>query len=63
MNMHFLQVKDRFKLNLLTAVPKLRAFLNGDFWLEHLNFKIIAPIYAAYVVLLFVAPQVSPWTT
>ena len=51
-------------MNLLDAVPRLRAFLMGDFWLERLNFKIIAPIYAAYVALLFLGPQViheSAW--
>lgn len=52
-----LQSKDRFKLNLLDAVPRLRAFFMGDLWLERLNFKIIAPFYAAYVALLFLAPQ------
>jgi hypothetical protein len=53
---------DRFKTDLLAALPKLRAFLLSDFWTERLNFSIVAPVYAAYVALLFVAPQVRQGT-
>ncbi len=52
------QRSDRFKTDLLAALPNLRAFLLSDFWTEGLNFRIIAPVYAAYVALLFIAPQV-----
>ena len=49
--------RDRLRLNLLATVPWLRPFLRGDFWVETLNFKIIAPLYAAYVAYLFLGPQ------
>jgi len=49
--------RDRLRLNLLATLPWLRPFLRGDFWVETLNFKIIAPIYAAYVAYLFLGPQ------
>ena len=53
------QARDRFKLNLLTALPRLRAFLLGDFWVERLNFRVIAPVYVAFLALLFIGPQAT----
>ena len=51
------------RLDLLAALPELRSVLLSDFWMESLKFRVVAPLFAAYVALLFIGPQASVKTS
>jgi hypothetical protein len=46
-----------FKLNLLTSLPLVRAFLRGDFFPERLNHGFTKYAFAVVVAALFIGPQ------
>jgi transcriptional regulator with AAA-type ATPase domain/NAD-dependent dihydropyrimidine dehydrogenase PreA subunit len=49
--------KQRFRLNLLNANPKLRQFLRSDWWPTRINYGFTLSAFALVVVVLFVGPQ------
>ncbi len=49
--------KQRFRLNLLNAYPKLRQFLRSDWWPTRINYGFTLSVFALVVVVLFVGPQ------
>eukprot|EP00883_Tetradesmus_obliquus_P009178 jgi/Sobl393_1/19957/SZX72903.1 len=51
------QSSDSFRWNMLNSLPLLRQFLAGDFFPEVLNHKIVKPVFAVVVALLFLGPQ------
>eukprot|EP00878_Enallax_costatus_P004842 GHUV01005096.1.p1 GENE.GHUV01005096.1~~GHUV01005096.1.p1 ORF type:complete len:906 (+),score=289.25 GHUV01005096.1:167-2884(+) len=51
------QSKDRFRWNMLNSLPLLRQFLRSDVFPELINHKVVKPIFAVVVALLFIGPQ------
>jgi transcriptional regulator with AAA-type ATPase domain/NAD-dependent dihydropyrimidine dehydrogenase PreA subunit len=49
--------KQRFRLNLLDAYPKLRQFLRSDWWPTRINYGFTMGMFALVVFLLFWGPQ------
>jgi transcriptional regulator with AAA-type ATPase domain/NAD-dependent dihydropyrimidine dehydrogenase PreA subunit len=49
--------KQRFRLNLLNAYPKLRQFLRSDWWPTRINYGFTLSVFALVVVVLFIGPQ------
>lgn len=49
--------KQRFRLNLLNAYPKLRQFLRSAWWPTRINYGFTMSAFAVVVVVLFVGPQ------
>jgi transcriptional regulator with AAA-type ATPase domain/NAD-dependent dihydropyrimidine dehydrogenase PreA subunit len=49
--------KQRFRLNLLNANPKLRQFLRSDWWPTRINYGFTLSAFALVVVILFIGPQ------
>ncbi|MGB7414570.1 MAG: 4Fe-4S binding protein, partial [Thermosynechococcaceae cyanobacterium] len=49
--------KQRFRLNLLNAYPKLRQFLRSDWWPTRINYGFTLAIFPLVVLLLFLGPQ------
>jgi len=49
--------RDRLRLNLLSTVPRLRAFLRSRFWPDVFNADVVRPAFVAVVLLLFLGPQ------
>jgi transcriptional regulator with AAA-type ATPase domain/NAD-dependent dihydropyrimidine dehydrogenase PreA subunit len=49
--------KQRFRLNLLNAYPKLRQFLRSDWWPTRINYGFTLSAFALVVAVLFVGPQ------
>jgi transcriptional regulator with AAA-type ATPase domain/NAD-dependent dihydropyrimidine dehydrogenase PreA subunit len=49
--------KQRFRLNLLNAYPKLRQFLRSDWWPTRINYGFTLSAFALLVVVLFIGPQ------
>mmetsp|Transcript_24391 Transcript_24391/g.67800 ORF Transcript_24391/g.67800 Transcript_24391/m.67800 type:complete len:568 (+) Transcript_24391:411-2114(+) len=47
----------RYRLDLMTAFPALRKLLRSQLFPRELNFNVVAPVYAAVVLLLFLGPQ------
>ncbi|HEY9828577.1 MAG TPA: sigma 54-interacting transcriptional regulator, partial [Stenomitos sp.] len=49
--------KQRFRLNLLNAYPKLRSFLRSDWWPTRINYGFTLAAFAVVVVMLWIGPQ------
>lgn len=49
--------KQRFRLNLLNAYPKLRQFLRSDWWPTRINYGFTLSAFALVVAVLFIGPQ------
>jgi transcriptional regulator with AAA-type ATPase domain/NAD-dependent dihydropyrimidine dehydrogenase PreA subunit len=49
--------KQRFRLNLLNAYPKLRQFLRSDWWPTRINYGFTLSAFAIVVAVLFIGPQ------
>jgi transcriptional regulator with AAA-type ATPase domain/NAD-dependent dihydropyrimidine dehydrogenase PreA subunit len=49
--------KQRFRLNLLNAYPKLRQFLRGNWWPTRINYGFTLSAFALVVGILFLGPQ------
>jgi transcriptional regulator with AAA-type ATPase domain/NAD-dependent dihydropyrimidine dehydrogenase PreA subunit len=49
--------KQLFRLNLLNAYPKLRQFLNSDWYPDRINYGFTAWVFPIVVAILFLAPQ------
>jgi transcriptional regulator with AAA-type ATPase domain/NAD-dependent dihydropyrimidine dehydrogenase PreA subunit len=49
--------KQRFRLNLLNAYPKLRQFLRSDWWPTRINYGFTLSAFALVVIVLFIGPQ------
>jgi transcriptional regulator with AAA-type ATPase domain/NAD-dependent dihydropyrimidine dehydrogenase PreA subunit len=49
--------KQRFRLNLLNAYPKLRLFLRSDWWPTRINYGFTLSAFALVVAVLFIGPQ------
>ncbi|AFY94053.1 sigma 54-interacting transcriptional regulator [Chamaesiphon minutus] len=49
--------KQLFRLNLLNAYPRLRQFLNSDWYPDRINYGFTAWVFPIVVAILFLAPQ------
>ena len=51
------QDKARYRVDLLALFPWLRTITRSSLWPEVFNMRIVAPVFAAVVALLFLGPQ------